>query len=123
VPAAVKQITEIARVGLELFFAVTGKLQASETDQATLLGVTGRTVRRYRSGDIPEAHDTLERISHLATIWLDLNSLFRTEGDALRWLESPNEKFGGQSPYARMLAGNVSDLVDVRYDVESALNA
>ena len=121
---AVRQTTEIARAGLELFFAVTEKLQASEADQATLLGVADRTIRRYRSGEgVPESHDTLERISHLTTIWLDLNSLFRTEDDAARWLNSSNQKFGGQTPYERMLAGNVSDLVDVRYDVESALNA
>ena len=123
-PAVRTEAASMARTALALFFKISGKLQTTEADQAALLGVAGRTVRRYRNGEaLPDAHDTLERISHFTTIWLDLNALFRTEEGVMRWLRSPNQKFGGQSPFERMLAGNVSDLVDVRYDVEAALVA
>jgi uncharacterized protein (DUF2384 family) len=112
---------DMARTAVELFFTISAKLEASESDQATLLGVSTRTVRRYRGGtQLPGAHDTLERLSHITTIWLDLTSIFRSEVEVLRWLQSPNQKFDGASPFQRMLAGNVSDLVDVRYDVETA---
>jgi uncharacterized protein (DUF2384 family) len=119
---AVNRETNVTRTALELFFAISRRLEASEEDQATLLGVSARTVRRYRGGlQVPSGRDTLERVSLIATIWIDLTSLFRSEVDVLRWLQSPNQKFGGASPFQHMLAGNVSDLVDVRYDVETAL--
>jgi uncharacterized protein (DUF2384 family) len=111
--------TDVARTAVELFFAIRARLEASESEQATLLCVSTRVVRCYRRGSqLPRARDTLERVSHITTIWLDLTSLFRGEVEASRWLHSPNQKFGGASPFQRMLAGNVSDLVDVRYDVE-----
>jgi uncharacterized protein (DUF2384 family) len=101
---------------------MTSKLGASDADQAMLLGVTRRTVRSYRERrSLPNARDMLERISHITTIWLDLTLLFHIEADVIRWLRSPNEKYGNASPFERMLGGNVSDLVDVRYDVEATV--
>lgn len=91
----------------------------------TLLAVSDRTERRYRDErhDADLERDTLERISHILNLWLDLRSIFRTEDDARRWLTAPNRSFGDQSPLQRMLGGNVSDLIDVRYHVQSALVA
>jgi uncharacterized protein (DUF2384 family) len=108
------------RTGVELFFAIARKLDASDADQAALLGVSDDIVQRYRTGEqLPEARDTLERISHFTSIWIILAALFRSDSDALLWLRAPNVSFNGASPLERMLAGNVSDLVDVRYLVEA----
>jgi hypothetical protein len=108
-----------ARVALELFFSIAGKLGTSAADEAALLGSSQFDIQQYRTGEaLPEARDTLERISHITAIWLGLLAIFRKERDALLWLHSPNQSFGGSSPLQRILAGNVSDLVDVRYDVE-----
>ena len=64
---------DVARTALELFFAIAGKLGASDADQAMLLGVSSRTVRSYRKRrSLPKGRDMLERISHLTTPWLDL---------------------------------------------------
>jgi uncharacterized protein (DUF2384 family) len=117
-----RRATDVAQTALELFFDIAGKLGASDADQAMLLGVTRRTVRSYRERrSLPNARDMLERISHITTIWLDLTLLFHIEADVIRWLRSPNEKYGNASPFERMLGGNVSDLVDVRYDVEATV--
>jgi uncharacterized protein (DUF2384 family) len=111
--------SHIARTALKLFFAIAGKLEASDADQAALLGISNDAVLRYRTGKyLPETRDTLERISHVTSIWLALTSIFRSESGALLWLRSPNETFNGTSPFQRMLAGNVSGLVDVRYEIE-----
>jgi hypothetical protein len=119
-----RRATNVAETALELFFAIAGKLGTSEADQAMLLGVSRRTVRSYRyRRSLPNARDMLERISHVTTIWLGLTLLLQTETNVVCWLRSPNEKYCGASPLERMLAGNVSDLVDVRYDVEAAVFA
>jgi uncharacterized protein (DUF2384 family) len=112
--------TAVMQTALELFFTVARKLGASESDQGMLLGVSRRTVRSYRDRrSLPKSRDMLERISHITTIWLTLSSLFQTDTDVVRWLRSPHEKYGGASPFEHMLGGNVSDLVDVRCDVET----
>jgi len=109
----------MGRAAIEIFFRIAARLGASALDEATLLGVSLSEIERYHAGTVPEARDTLERISHVTAIWIDLVTLFRTEKDARQWLRSPHQKFGGCSPLERMLAGNVSDLVDVRYEVEA----
>lgn len=115
-----RRYADIARTALELFFAIARKIEASDADQAALLGVDVDTFRRYRAREyLPEARDTLERISHLTATWLAVTSIFRSESDAVLWLKSPNAIFNGMSPLERMLAGNVSDLVDVRCRVEA----
>ncbi len=114
--------SRLAPTALALFWRISRELALTEAEQAALLGVSDRTVRRYRRGDaLPDARDTLERISHLTAIWLDLVSLFRTHEDAIRWLRSAHQRFGNDTPLRRLLAGNVSDLVDVRYEIEGIL--
>ncbi len=114
--------TELGRAAADLFFSIGERLGLTIEEEATLLGVSERTVQRYQNdGRMPESRDTIERISHFATIWIDLTSLFREEVGALAWLRAANERFNGASPLEHMLAGNVSDLVDVRYDVEAIL--
>jgi len=123
--ATISRSVGISRAGLNGFFNLMKGLDASANDMGTLLAVSERTIRRYQDGgrSLDLDHDTLERISHILTIWLDLMSIFRTQHDALRWLKAPNVAFGERSPWERMLAGNVSDLVDVRYHIQAALAA
>ena len=116
--------TDLGPAAADLFFSIAERLGLTVEQEATLLGVSERTAQRYQhEGRMPESRDTIERISHVATIWIDLTSLFREESGALAWLHAANERFNGASPLERMLAGNVSDLVDVRYDIEAILVA
>jgi hypothetical protein len=75
-----------------------------------LLRATIRTVNR----------DTLERLSLLVGIWIDLEILVPDREAALEWLRSPHPdaRFAGASPLAWMLQGSVSALVDVRRYLE-----
>lgn len=108
------------QTALTLFFGLMKRWNVADVDrQATLLGVSDRTVRRYAQ-EAPASldRDTRERISHLMNLHLDLRGIFASNVDVDRWLTSPNEDFGGQSPLNRLLAGNVSDIIDVRYYVQ-----
>ncbi len=112
--------TRDARIALELFFAIAGKLEASDADQAGLLGVDIATVRGYRVEKyLPEDRDALERISYVVSIWLALTSIFSSESDATRGLHSPNDSFSGASPFQQMLTATIEGLVDVRSEVEA----
>jgi uncharacterized protein (DUF2384 family) len=110
------------RAALNMFLQLSQKLDLNDKQSSGLLGVSDRTFRRYRDERRPiKSRDTLERISHIANLWIGLRSIFRTETDARCWLTSPNSVFGDHTPLQRMLGGNVSDLLDVRYYIESAL--
>jgi uncharacterized protein (DUF2384 family) len=112
------------RAALNVFLKLSRKLALNDRESSSLLGVSDRTFRRYRDERRPvKSRDTLERISHIANLWIALRSIFRTETDAQRWLTSSNSAFGDHTPLQRMLGGNVSDLLDVRYHIESALVA
>lgn len=82
----------VSRAGLNGFFNLMNIMGATPAEMATLLAVSDRTVRRYqdegRTTDLE--HDTLERISHILSIWLNLMGVFRTEQDAARWLKAEN---------------------------------
>ncbi|MGA2081570.1 MAG: MbcA/ParS/Xre antitoxin family protein [Holophaga sp.] len=81
--------------------------------KATYYGLLRGTIRTVN-------RDTLERLSLLAGIWIDLEILVPDREAALGWLRRshPDPRFGGASPLAWMLQGSVSALVDVRRYLE-----
>jgi hypothetical protein len=116
----------VTSAALSMFFNLAARLDLETRDEAALLGVTEKTVSRYMQAHYRRDHqdlrpDTLERVSHFVSTYLDLRSLFRDDDDALAWLRSKNERFGGATPLERMLGGRVVDLVEVRQFVQEAL--
>lgn len=108
-------VAKLKGAALELFFALARRLELSPKEQAILLGVTRGTLRLYASKrGFPRSRDTIERISHLASIWTRLSSLFSSEGSVVHWLKTPNRLLGESTPLDRMLAGNVADIIYVR---------
>lgn len=104
-----------ARVALNAFKRIAARWGLSPSQQSTLLGRSGRTP--YRWVDEPPARlapDVRERISHLVGMYEDLRLVFGEGPIANEWMTRPNRDFGGNPPLARLLAGNVSDLVAVR---------
>ena len=67
------------------------------------------------------SRDTLERLSNLLGIYKSLQILLPDPAAADAWVRQPNTAppFGGSSALARMLAGNVSDLNQVRRYLDS----
>ena len=110
---------DLSAAGLRAFFNIVRDWNLSTDEQMVLLGAPGRsTFFKWKSA--PEAaelkRDTLERLSYLLGIYKALQVLLPAPAAADAWIKKPNDAplFAGQSALARMLGGNVADLVAVR---------
>ena len=111
---------QLTRVAVKLFFAITDSWSLTDKQRCILAGIESRTtLRNWRmkldTGDaIALSRDTLERLSYIAGIYKGIQLLFSQQSMWNEWVKKPNKHFAGQSVLERMLAGNVSDLSDVR---------
>ena len=110
---------DLSAAGLRAFFNIARDWNLNTDEQMVLLGAPGRsTFFKWKSA--PEAaelkRDTLERLSYLLGIYKALQVLLPATSAADAWIKKPNDAplFAGQSALARMLGGNVADLVAVR---------
>ena len=110
---------DLSAAGLRAFFNIARDWSLSLDEQLVLLGAPGRsTFFKWKSA--PETadlkRDTLERLSYLLGIYKALQVLLPATPAADAWIKKPNDAplFAGQSALARMLGGNVADLVAVR---------
>jgi hypothetical protein len=74
--------------------------------------------RRGKPARPPE--DTLRRVGYVAGIFKALQILYSDRSLADRWVRTPNRAFGGQTPFQRMAAGDVTDLAAVRAYLDAA---
>ena len=116
---------QLTRVAVKLFFAITDSWSLTDKQRCILAGIESRTtLRNWRmkldTGDaIALSRDTLERLSYIAGIYKGIQLLFSQQSMWNEWVKKPNKHFAGQSVLDRMLAGNVSDLSDVRRYIDS----
>ena len=110
---------DLSAAGLRAFFNIARDWDLSADEQMVLLGAPGRsTFFKWKSA--PEVadlkRDTLERLSYLLGIYKALQVLLPATSAADAWIKKPNDVplFVGKSALARMLGGNVADLVAVR---------
>lgn len=105
-----------ASIALRAFFAMAQHWQLSTDEARTLLGMPARaTFFEWKGGRIARVpHDVIRRISWLLGIWKALQILFPQPERADAWLRRPNTLLGGQTALQRMLAGDVTDLAEVR---------
>ncbi len=110
---------DLSAAGLRAFFNIARDWDLSTDEQMVLMGAPGRsTFFKWKSA--PESadlkRDTLERLSYLLGIYKALQVLLPATAAADAWIKKPNDAplFAGQSALARMLGGNVADLVAVR---------
>jgi hypothetical protein len=110
-------------VGLRAFFSITEKWGLSPEEERTLLGVPGRSTyygwRRGDVGAIVHGLDLATRISHVLGIFKGLETIYEEPEMADAWVKRPNEAFSGQSALERMLAGQITDLAEVRHYIDS----
>lgn len=110
------------RAALQGFFGIVTRWGA---DNATARRILGNPAERTffawksaRGGRLPD--DTLRRIGYVAGIWKALQIVYSDPAQADAWPSRPNAAFGGQTPLARMAAGDVTDLAAVRAYVDAA---
>jgi hypothetical protein len=104
------------------FFRIMELWRVGNAGARAILGAPPeRTFFAWKAGRarrIPE--DTLRRIGYVAGIFKALQILYSDPAQADGWLERPNAHFGGQTPLARMCAGDVTDLAAVRAYLDAA---
>jgi hypothetical protein len=110
---------QLAAAGLRAFERIAQAWGLSVDEQLALLGQPPRSTYfawRKHPERASLSRDTLERLSNILGIYKSLQILLPDATVADAWVRQPNTAplFGGGTALARMLAGNVSDLHQVR---------
>ncbi|HEX4943910.1 MAG TPA: MbcA/ParS/Xre antitoxin family protein [Usitatibacteraceae bacterium] len=109
---------QTAAAALRTFFRIAEAWKLSVKEQMAILGVRSRsTLHSWKGGEAgPLGRDTLERLSYVFGIYKALQVIFSRQEQANGWIRKPNAApiFGGRSALDRLVAGNVSDLYEVR---------
>lgn len=103
-------------VELQAFFRMAERWNLSTDQQITLLGSPPRSTffKWKKEGGAVVPPDTVERLSHLLSIWKALQILFTSDQASDAWMHSPNDFFNGDSALDVMLVGKVIDIYAVR---------
>ena len=103
-------------VELQAFFRMAERWDLSTDQQITLLGSPPRSTffKWKKEGGAVVPPDTVERLSHLLSIWKALQILFTSDQASDAWMHSPNDFFNGDSALDVMLGGKVIDIYAVR---------
>jgi uncharacterized protein (DUF2384 family) len=104
------------------FFHIATAWDVSAEEARIILGAPAeRTYYAWRAGTaVRVPADTLRRIGYVAGIYKALQILYSDPHLADGWVKRPNKAFGGQTPLARMCAGDVTDLAEVRNYLDAA---
>ena len=114
---ALKEIVD-SRIGLQTFFKIAEAWHLSVDEQIKLLGKPPRSSFfkwKKDGGDLTQ--DTLERISHIISIYKCLRILFTDQAAADAWIKRPNQApfLGGSSALDFMTKdGFVASIYEVR---------
>jgi hypothetical protein len=113
-------------VGIRAFFSIMEKWGLSPEEERTLLGLPSRSTyygwKRGNVGDVVHGMDLATRISLLLGIFKGLETIYEEAEMADTWVKRPNDAFNGQSALDRMLAGQITDLADVRHYIDSVIS-
>ncbi|MCR5870358.1 MULTISPECIES: MbcA/ParS/Xre antitoxin family protein [unclassified Sphingomonas] len=101
--------------GFEAFLKIAELWRLSSDEQIKLLGSPARSTyfKWKKDGGVIPA-DTLERISHILSIFKALEILIPDADAADSWVRRENDYFDGQSALNVMLGGQVVDIYRVR---------
>jgi hypothetical protein len=108
-----------------LFAGFFGIMERWTVDNSTARAILGappeRTFFKWKAGEVGAVPaDTVRRIGYVSGIWKALEILYRNPSQADTWVKRPNQAFGGQTPLARMAAGDITDLAAVRQYLDAA---
>lgn len=103
--------------GLRAFFQLAELWNLSVKEQMDLLGLEAEsTYYKWKKEPVNKlSRDTLERLSHVFSVYKDLQILFPNTQDADTWVKKPNTAplFGGTAALEKMRR-SVGDLYEVR---------
>lgn len=104
------------------FFRIMQHWGVDNTTARAILGHPAeRTFFKWKQGDVGAVPaDTIRRIGYVSGIWKALEILYSNPTQADSWVHRRNRAFGGQTPLARMAAGDVTDLAAVRQYLDAA---
>ena len=104
------------------FFRIMELWDVGNTEARRILGAPSlRTLFEWKAGRVRRVpEDTLRRIGYVAGIYKALQILYSDPAQADGWVRRPNRQFAGQTPLARMAAGDVTDLAAVRAYLDAA---
>ena len=104
------------------FFGIVRLWEVDNADARRILGdPPERTFYAWKSGKVGRLPaDVVRRIGYVAGIYKALQILYGDTRQADGWVKRPNRQFGGQTPLARMAAGDVTDLAAVRAYLDAA---
>ena len=103
------------RRALEAFIKIAEAWGLTTEQQIVLLGSPARSTFfkwKKEGGALPG--DTLERISHVFSIYKCLNILYPDPARADQWIKRENKYWYGLSALDHMMTGKMVDLIDVR---------
>ncbi len=108
----------VGALGLKAFFRIAGLWDLNTEEQMALLGQPKRSTffEWKKNWNRPLTADVVERLSYLVGIYKALQILFPDAPIADGWVRGPADAppFGGKTPLAYMLRGNVVALYEVR---------
>lgn len=109
-------------LAMQGFFGIMARWEADNKVMRAILGSPAeRTFFEWKKGKVARLpNDTLRRIGYIAGIWKALQIVYSDPQLADSWVNRPNRAFGGQTPLARMAAGDVTDLAAVRNYIDAA---
>jgi len=119
-PKSISEQSAIATVdpnnALKGYFGIMDLWKASNAEARVILGSPSTsTFFAWKRGDQARpSDDTLRRIGYVAGIFKALQILYSDQVLADRWIRAPNKALGGQAPFDRMSAGDITDLAVVR---------
>ena len=104
------------------FFGIMDLWKANSAQARGILGMPPeRTFYKWKAGIVGTVPlDAVKRIGYVSGIWKALQILYADNAQANTWVHRPNKHFGGQTPIARMAAGDVTDLAAVRQYLDAA---
>jgi len=107
------------RIGVKLFLGITDDWGLKDSERMILAGLASHTIldrwrqQLERGEKIPLSRDTLERLSHVASIRKGIERL-TPRSQWAEHIKKPNCDFDNQSALERMLSGKITDLEAVR---------
>lgn len=115
-------LAEAHDLAMQGFFGIMSRWDADNKVMRAVLGSPAeRTFFDWKKGRVARLpNDTLRRIGYVAGIWKALQIVYSDPQLADSWVNRPNRAFGGQTPLARMAAGDVTDLAAVRDYIDAA---
>lgn len=107
---------------LKGYFGIMALWGASNAEARAILGSPSQSAFfAWKRGEAARpSDDTLRRIGYVAGIFKALQIIYSDHSLADRWIRAPNRAFGGQAPFERMAAGDMTDLAAVRAYLDSA---